>query len=357
MHSDCSDGGDAVVCSSPYYIPPLCTTRTILLQDPLLLSPLLSSSSGFVCVSSKDTITAICASECIHGTCYGDPLVNAAPTCLCSSSQWTGPDCSVGICGGSPPCSGAAHGVCNSTGAVPFCSCNRNFTGSECQIRTYLQLSPLSALFIHLLSAICDPPCNIGTQTCSGFLNTPVCVDLPVVTPSPVSTLTNSPSVTPICDTQNFGGPSCTTPICNGNSQLSCSGQGLCLISSLPHVCSCVSGFSGVDCETALCSPSCVNGKCTAATGVPLCECFSGWTGTDCSSDSIIAIQNNTVTATAASTHKKKDTTIRTIAIVVGCVLIVLIGIGLVLTWKFHRQILSVTGSKPDDYVEMRNTN
>ena len=45
--------------------------------------------------------------------------------------------------------------------------------------------------------------------------------------------------------------------------------------------CVCKDGWSGVNCDVAVCSPECVpgNGQCVAPNN---CSCDSGWTGSQC---------------------------------------------------------------------------
>ncbi len=68
-----------------------------------------------------------------------------------------------------------------------------------------------------------------------------------------------------------------TSGVCSG-TPYACNGHGTCLGDG---TCECDSGWNGDKCDTAICSPACVNGSCTMP---DTCSCDSGWYGDVCDS-------------------------------------------------------------------------
>ncbi|CAH1795939.1 unnamed protein product, partial [Owenia fusiformis] len=73
----------------------------------------------------------------------------------------------------------------------------------------------------------------------------------------------------------------CKSNPCNGTQ---CQNYGQCRINSIncTAICDCLRGFIGSRCETPMCDPACVNGKCMPGLIMPYCECNKGWGGKAC---------------------------------------------------------------------------
>jgi hypothetical protein len=86
-----------------------------------------------------------------------------------------------------------------------------------------------------------------------------------------------------------FSGTFCESLVC----PLSCSGavRGTCVLApaaSFPS-CSCVAGqWTGLECATPICSPSCQNGASCNPQIPPVCVCVGQWQGADCSTPLLI---------------------------------------------------------------------
>jgi len=77
------------------------------------------------------------------------------------------------------------------------------------------------------------------------------------------------------CDlSSGYTGEYCQIPICHGSG----CGPGKCIA---PNTCDCSdTGFTGPDCSTPICNPTCANGKCV---GPNSCDCSNtGYTGREC---------------------------------------------------------------------------
>ncbi|XP_033634762.1 uncharacterized protein LOC117296026 isoform X3 [Asterias rubens] len=180
-------------------------------------------------------------------TIFWAPLRSAQITVSGSSSG--GNACS------SNPCQN--NGVCNPLGTSGFqCSCQQGFTGSVCT-------TPTTG------SAVCSPnPCQNGGS----------CV------------VTGASSYRCNCLTGSSG--SVCQIIAQGNACSSnpCLNSGRCSVVDSTYVCSCQSGYTGLQCQTSpvpspVCSPNpCQNGGSCVVTGVSSyrCNCLTGTSGSVC---------------------------------------------------------------------------
>ena len=167
----------------------------------------------------------VCPSDCAgRGQCVSPGV------CRCSAS-WAGAACDQPLFAG-----GCAHGeVVVAAGVAVNCSCFDGWTGRNCDKKA------------------CPATCR-GECTESGCL----------------------------CPNPYLRGDDCNQPYCGATA---CSGRGHCALPapgapSFAHPkCICDAGYTGEDCELAVCPSGCGHGKCVAP---GRCECLAGFSGVRC---------------------------------------------------------------------------
>ncbi|CAF1213556.1 unnamed protein product [Adineta steineri] len=184
-----------------------------------------------------------CGGLCMNGS----PCVNGA--CVCPA-QYTGT-----FCGYSNPCQSSLcrnGGLCqpnyNSTSVSFTCTCQIPYTGVYCE-----------TLMTPQVAGTCLLPCNNGGSCVNSMC---------------------------MCTSQYIG-PSCQyeNPCTKTNP---CLNSGTCfgrynVTGALYTQCFCLQGYTGVNCETTICSStSCNGGICTATQNSFICTCPSGKTGDRC---------------------------------------------------------------------------
>jgi hypothetical protein len=200
---------------------------------------------GSACAVLDCSALSYCNSR---GTCA--LASDGLPVCTCEAG-WGGPDCKVPAC--PSDCSG--HGFCRiATAAEPVCDCDPSWnTAADCSV----------------LAPKCPDSCSIHGQC-----------------------LWNAVLGAAYCNcSSDWTGPLCDIPVCNGITTSECSGLGVCVATSSPHVCQCSNAaVSGANCEyqdlSVLCPDNCNSGlnqgTCDFSNQLAQCSCSPGYEGTAC---------------------------------------------------------------------------
>lgn len=162
-------------------------------------------------------MTAVCSQTCENGgRCIGPQKCQCLP-------GWSGTDCSVPVCTGTP-C--GPRTICT---APNTCTCIPGYSGANCNVPLCVQTCEHGGL--------CTAPDTCGCQ--KGWFDA-----------------------------------NCTTPVCTQT----CGNGGNC---TAPDTCTCPGMWQGDDCRVPVCIQVCLNGGFCSAPDT--CTCTPDWSGHDCS--------------------------------------------------------------------------
>jgi len=201
--------------------------------------------------------------------CNGQGSCVSADTCVCNADPntgWTGSNCENPLCFGDPYCS--YRGNCS---AQHTCTCSTGYTGQKCE------------------TPICYGVVATDTvQVCGGGKG--ICTSRD----------------TCACKSYEFTGPQCTLPGCygkNASDSLICGSIGNC---TAVDTCQCPSGIGYLNsrCEPTTCFGQSFDNVCNGhgeCRERDVCICSSGWTGYDCNIAICDGITSNLTTVCSSN--------------------------------------------------------
>ncbi|XP_067943149.1 fibropellin-1-like [Watersipora subatra] len=212
--------------------------------------------------------------------------VTKVPYCVCAKG-WSGPTCQISPCAGVPSCVNGKHKL-SADGSQCVCECDsKDWWGTQCEKRR------------------CDSTTCNGRGTCVPTISTPgyrcdclpgysgdhctksVCDSKTCQNGGTCLVMSNGTAQC-LCTT-GFSGDSCQRQYdrCQGGNN-PCQHGGRCESNIKRHICTCLPGYTGVYCQTSVCTPATCSGKGTCkvdSKGQAQCYCTGLYTGSKCERD------------------------------------------------------------------------